>query len=77
MVLKRDEIEDADRSQSDSLRYPGWMPEQFLIGEIADLQVYDRALVESASRYLHSHPGETHRIAPSPFGVFPVLCCQR
>lgn len=49
----------ADRSQSDSLRHPGWIPEQFLDGEIDDVQIYDVALDSSAIADLHANPGET------------------
>lgn len=54
----------ADRSESDSLRHPGWIPEQFLNGEIDDLQVYDFALDASAIRYLHLNPDNTYRVIP-------------
>ena len=50
----------ADRSESAS-PHAGWIPEQFLNGEIDDLQIYDRALDAAEIQHLHSHPGEINQ----------------
>lgn len=40
--------------------------QQFLGGDLDDVQLYGRALDEVAIRYLFEHPGETLSLAPSP-----------
>jgi hypothetical protein len=56
----------ADRSQSDIVRQKGWKPEQFLRGEIDDLQIYSRSLNADAIRHLYANPGESFPRISSP-----------